>query len=85
MIWMPSKVFKSAAPSDSPWMSVTVYADSALYAEAFAKALLIAGPAEAESLLAQVNGLQFAAVEADGEVVGTLENMEMNNVPEPVL
>jgi thiamine biosynthesis lipoprotein len=76
---------RSGEPSNSRWLSVTVYAKSILYAEAFAKALLIAGPSEAQTLLSRVDGLQFAAVEPDGEITGTLENMEMIYVPQPIL
>ena len=74
---------RNGQPSRSPWLSVTVYAQSILYAEAFAKALLIAGPAAAPALLSRVQGLQYAAVEPDGQISGTLKNMELCYVPEP--
>jgi thiamine biosynthesis lipoprotein len=76
---------RSGEPSASRWLSVTIYANSILYAEAFAKALLIAGPSDAQSLLSRMDGLQYAAVEPCGEITGTLENMEMIYVSEPIL
>jgi len=74
---------RTGESSRSPWLSVTVYAPTILHAEAFAKALLIAGPAEAPVLLSRVGGLQYAAVEPNGQISGTLKNMEILYVPEP--
>jgi thiamine biosynthesis lipoprotein len=68
------------APSETPWLCVTVYTAQATHAEAFAKALLIAGPDEAWGLAAEQDGLQFLAVQADGGMVGNFENMEVANV-----
>ena len=76
---------RSGEPSDSRWLSVTVFAKSILFTEAFAKALLIAGPSEADRLISRVDGLQYVAIGLDGEITGTLENMEMIYVPEPFL
>jgi thiamine biosynthesis lipoprotein len=76
---------RSGEPANCQWLSVSVYANSILYAEAFAKALLIAGPSEAQKLLSRVGDLQYAAVDPNGEVIGNLENMEMIYVPEPIL
>jgi len=67
-------------PSSSPWLSVTVWSHKATYAEAFAKALLIAGPDEVWDLAERVPGLQFVAIQQDGNLIGNLETMELYNV-----
>lgn len=72
---------RSGRPACSPWVSVTVHADSALLAEVFAKALLIAGPEQAPALASRIPTLQYAAVAADGTLVGPLEHKEFLNVP----
>ncbi len=69
-------------PSTSPWLSVTVYTEKATYAEAFAKALLIAGPQRAWNLAERVENLQFIAVQKDGRLFGNLELLEFHHVPE---
>ncbi len=68
------------APAETPWLCVTVYATQATNAEAFAKALLIAGPDEAWGLAAEQEDLQFLAVQTDGVLVGNFENMEVAHV-----
>jgi thiamine biosynthesis lipoprotein len=76
---------RSGKPANARWLSVSVYAKSVLYAEAFAKALLIAGPSEAKTLLSSVDDLQYSAVDLFGELSGNLETTEMIHVPEPIL
>lgn len=76
---------RSNKPAVSPWLSVTVYSSSVILAEAFAKALLISGPAKASGLASRVDGLQYAAIEMSGEVVGNFKNMELFNVADPIL
>lgn len=71
---------RQGIPAESSWLSVTVYAEKATYAEAFAKALLIAGPEEAWDLAERVENLQFVAVQEDGSLVGNLESLELNYV-----
>lgn len=73
---------RSQKPATSSWLSVSVYAKTSIYAEVFAKALLIAGPAQAQSLVSRINGLQYAAVDSARQLTGTLENMEMIYVSE---
>jgi FAD:protein FMN transferase len=76
---------RTRKPSLSPWLSVTVYAKSAIVAEVFAKALLIAGPTDIVELAGRVEDLQYLVVEADGNLVGTIENMEIIHDPDPIL
>jgi len=73
---------RTGLPSETVWLSVTVTAKKATYAEAFAKALLIAGPQEALALASRVHGLRFLAVERDGGLWGTIKSKEMYNVSE---
>jgi len=64
-------------PADPAWLSVTVWAQKATLAEAFAKSLLIAGPQEAPSLAARIPGLRFIAVDPHGSLWGSHESKEM--------
>ena len=59
---------------------MTVYTEKATYAEAFAKALLIAGPDRAWDLAERVEDLQFVAVQKDGGLVGNSDILELNDV-----
>jgi len=54
---------RNGEPADTPWLSVTVFAPKAVAAETFAKALLIAGPSGALSLLDNNPGVSFLAVD----------------------
>jgi thiamine biosynthesis lipoprotein len=69
---------------DPEWLSVSVYAPQAAQAEAFAKAILIAGPQQGPLLAARVEGLAFIAVEPDGSLWGTPHSKEIIYVPEPI-
>jgi len=74
---------RSGEPSTSSWLCVTVFAPKATYAEAFAKALQIAGPEQAWQLIENQPDLQFIAVTEDGALTGNLVPMETNYVTNP--
>lgn len=67
-------------PVESPWLSVSVHASQLVQAEAFAKALLIAGPRGAPELAARLPGLRYLAVLEDGSLWGSPESKEMLDV-----
>lgn len=75
---------RTGVPAESDWLSVSVVAERPATAEAFAKAILIAGPQRAPDLAARVPGLKFIAVMADGSLWGTPEGKEMVHVPEQI-
>ena len=75
---------RSGEPSTSPWLCVTAFSPQAAYAEAFAKALLIAGPEEAWNLIEGQPDLRFVAVTSDGSLIGNFEPMEINHVTDPI-
>jgi len=72
---------RSGEPANTHWLSVTVHAPSAVAAEVFAKALLIAGPAEVQTLLSRVSGLQYSAVDRYGVINGNLKVTEIGYAP----
>ena len=59
---------RSGEPAETEWLSVTVIAPHAATAEVFAKALLIAGPNEAESIAHTEHGLAFLAADRTGRI-----------------
>jgi thiamine biosynthesis lipoprotein len=59
---------RTGEPAQTPWLSVTVFAPKAVLAETFAKSILIAGPAGAQSLLDHNPDISFIAVDADGQI-----------------
>jgi len=59
---------RSGISASSPWLSVTVFAPAAVRAETFAKALLIAGPENAKTLLELNPDISFLAVDAERQV-----------------
>ena len=67
-------------PADSQWLSVTVWAESATGAEAFAKALLIAGPEEVSALSGGLEELQFIAIRRDGTLWALPQSEEILRV-----
>jgi FAD:protein FMN transferase len=75
---------RTGQPAESAWLSVTVFAYRATWAEAFAKAILLAGPQEALMLARRVPELRFIAVNPDGSLWGAPESMELIDVPEPI-
>jgi len=68
---------RTHAPAVSDWISVTVTAPHAYEAEVFAKALLIAGPQEAQGI-ARNSGIQFSylAVDQTRKIWGNQESLE---------
>lgn len=75
---------RTGEPAVSDWVSVSVVAEKPAWAEAFAKALLIAGPEHGPQLAAKEPGLKFIAVQAGGGLWGTPESKELIYVPEPI-
>jgi FAD:protein FMN transferase len=62
---------RSGQPAAAEWVSVTVVYRHTAPAEALAKALLIGGPAQAESLLANRPGAEYIAVDHAGGLWGS--------------
>jgi thiamine biosynthesis lipoprotein len=71
-------------PSTTPWLCVTVYAEAATCAEAFAKALLIAGPESARELTEKQPDLQFIAIQSDGSIIGNFKTLELSYVADTI-
>jgi thiamine biosynthesis lipoprotein len=71
---------RTGQPAETPWVSVTAIAPHAAQAEAFAKALLIAGPDQAERLAARQPGLAFIAVDHALQMWGSPNARELLNV-----
>ena len=59
---------RSGEPAESCWLSVTVFAPHAVQAETFAKALLIAGPEGAQTLLDKNPQISFIAIDTDQQI-----------------
>lgn len=59
---------RTGDPAETPWLSVTVFASTAVYAETFAKSVLIAGPEQAGALLNDHPEISFLAVDAQGQL-----------------
>ena len=59
---------RNGQPAETMWLSVTVFAPNTALAETFAKAILIAGPIEAERLLANNPNISFLAVDTQGQI-----------------
>ncbi len=59
---------RNGEPAETLRLSVTVFAPRAVQAEAFAKALLIAGPTQAQSLVDNNPDIIFLAVDAQGQI-----------------
>jgi thiamine biosynthesis lipoprotein len=67
---------RTGQPADTPWLSVTVLAPTAVEAEAFAKACLIGGPDMAPGLAANRPGMGYLAVNRDGRLQGSILSQE---------
>jgi len=67
---------RTGEPAQTPWLSVTVFAPKAVLAETFAKAILIAGPDQAQALLGNNPGISYLAVDAEGQVVSSFAAKE---------
>jgi FAD:protein FMN transferase len=72
---------RTRQPAISEWISVTVTAQHTYEAEVYAKALLIAGPQQAEEITL-ISGLEFhfLAVDQEDHIWGNQENLESNYV-----
>lgn len=70
---------RTGEPAETDWLSVTVLASHADMAEVFAKALLIAGPLEAEMLALNAPEIAYLAVDRAGKIWGPLESLEFIN------
>lgn len=62
---------RSLRSARGAWLSVTALAAKGTTAEAFAKAILIAGPAEAHSLTARRDDISYIAIDSHGQLTGT--------------
>jgi thiamine biosynthesis lipoprotein len=60
---------RTGEPAQTPWLSVTVLAPCAASAEAFAKAVLIAGPENARALVEKNPQITCFAVDSGGRVL----------------
>ncbi len=68
---------RTGRPAKTDWLSVTVIAPRATTSEVFAKALLIAGSAEAERIAASRKDIAFIAVDGAGQLWGSDEAREL--------
>jgi thiamine biosynthesis lipoprotein len=59
---------RTGKPAETPWLSVTAFAPTAVQAETFAKAILIAGPQGAEALLEDQPEISFLAVDSHRQI-----------------
>lgn len=66
---------RTGEPAETDWLSVIVSGAHTGLCEALAKALLIAGAAEAENL-AYKAGVDFIAVDRQGQLLGTQKSLE---------
>jgi thiamine biosynthesis lipoprotein len=66
---------RTGEPAQSEWLSVTVIAPHADQCEVFAKALLIAGPQQAQEIASHA-GIAFLAVDREGQLVGNHKSLE---------
>jgi thiamine biosynthesis lipoprotein len=62
---------RTGEPADTEWLSVTVMAPTIIEADVYAKAILIGGMAAAHSLLQAHPEINFIAVDAKGNLVGS--------------
>lgn len=68
---------RTGEPAETDWLSVTVIAPRATTAEAFAKALLIAGSRQAERIAARRQDIVYVAVDRNGKLWGPERAMEL--------
>ncbi len=67
---------RTGEPAVTDWLSVTVISPHADLSEVFAKALLIAGPQNAEIISQEEKEIAYLAVNRDGQIVGTPKSLE---------
>jgi len=70
---------RTGEPAETDWLSVTVVAPHAGMAEVFAKALLLAGPQEAEIVAHNAPEISYLAVDRGGKIWGSLQSLELIN------
>jgi thiamine biosynthesis lipoprotein len=70
---------RTGEPAQTDWLSVTVVAPHADMAEVFAKALLIAGPQDAERIAYNAPEISYLTVDRGGQIWGSLESLELIN------
>ena len=71
---------RTGEPAVTDWLSVTVVAPHTATAEAFAKAILIAGTAQAQALADRVAGIEFIGIKQDGSLWGSRHARELLDV-----
>ena len=71
---------RTGEPADTSWLSVTVCAPQAVAAETFAKAFLIAGEEESQTLGEQNPELTVIAVDRNGNLLNLVKPLESLNV-----
>lgn len=59
---------RNGEPAETLWLSVTAFAPKAILAEAFAKAIMLAGPIQSKTLLVQNPDISFLAVDSQGHI-----------------
>jgi thiamine biosynthesis lipoprotein len=68
---------RTGEPAITDWLSMTVIADHAYAAEAFAKALLIAGLLESENIARNIGTpFSYLAVDREKKIWGTQKSLE---------
>ncbi|MBI3943568.1 MAG: FAD:protein FMN transferase [Chloroflexi bacterium] len=75
---------RTGAPAATQWLSVSVIAPHAPMAEAFAKALLIAGPRETGRIFSNKPDLTFIAIDQSGQMWGSGLAKELLHVPSDI-
>ncbi|MCL5273412.1 MAG: FAD:protein FMN transferase [Chloroflexi bacterium] len=76
---------RSGMPAETDWLSMTVVADHMTAAEAFAKAILIAGSEYAQALADRAAGIEFIGVKQDGSLWGSRHSKELLDVASKVI
>jgi thiamine biosynthesis lipoprotein len=71
---------RTGEPAITEWLSVTVWAEGAMQAEVYAKALLIGGPVAAEELFLDASNKAYLAVDQFGWVLGSKNYHEVFHV-----
>jgi FAD:protein FMN transferase len=71
---------RSGEPAQTEWLSTTVWAEQAAEAEVYAKALLIAGPSNAQALFKYQTSKAYLAVDKQGWVHGSENYHEVFHV-----
>lgn len=71
---------RTAVPAVTDWLSVTVAAPHTWVAEAFAKAILIAGSQQAQTIADRANDIEFIGFKQDGSLWGSSHAKELLNV-----